>query len=205
MYSDGYQNVISLDYSTSCIESMKLQFPETDSFKWLLGDMTNLVDFKAAQFDLVIDKAAMDAIMVEEGDVWNPDTNVIDMARKMCREISRVLRVGGMHLQVSFAQPHFRRKYLEGRHGGEGGGEFGGRGRGEVRRERERELFYEVHSGLVSTPRSPSTHVHNQINLIQNPKPTHPTPTTLATNTSRLLRRLQRIRLGPNRRASRRR
>ncbi|GMH85255.1 hypothetical protein TL16_g10173 [Triparma laevis f. inornata] len=121
MYSDGYQNVISLDYSTSCIESMKLQFPETDNFKWVLGDMTNLVDFKAAQFDLVIDKAAMDAIMVEEGDVWNPDTNVIDMARKMCREISRVLRVGGMHLQVSFAQPHFRRKYLEGGHGGEGG------------------------------------------------------------------------------------
>ena len=29
----------------------------------------------------------------------------------------RVLRVGGIHMQVSFAQPHFRKKYLLGQHG----------------------------------------------------------------------------------------
>ena len=65
------------------------QYPETDHFRWALGDMTTLSAFMDDSFDLVVDKAAMDAIMVEEGDVWNPDEEVVVRARSMCRAISR--------------------------------------------------------------------------------------------------------------------
>jgi hypothetical protein len=67
--------------------------------------------------DVVIDKAAMDALMTQEGDVWNPSDSVVVSARSMCQHISRILKKGGYHLQISFQQRHFRKKYLLGWHG----------------------------------------------------------------------------------------
>lgn len=34
--------------------------------------------------------------------------------QRMCESVARVLRRGGLCLQISFAQPHFRTKYLSG-------------------------------------------------------------------------------------------
>uniref|UniRef100_A0A6T8FIE9 Methyltransferase type 11 domain-containing protein n=1 Tax=Proboscia inermis TaxID=420281 RepID=A0A6T8FIE9_9STRA len=78
-------------------------------------DMT-ILSFQAEEFDVVIDKAAMDAIMTKENDVWNPSQEVVDSAWSMCSHISRVLKRNGQHIQISFAQPHFRNKYLLGQH-----------------------------------------------------------------------------------------
>jgi len=36
----------------------------------------------------------------------------------MCSCIGRVLVPGGLHLHISFAQPHFRNRYLSGEHAG---------------------------------------------------------------------------------------
>jgi len=116
LYSDGVGTVTSLDYSEVVINSMREKHPETQTLKWVVGDMTDL-SFPPSTFDVVIDKAAMDALMVNEGDVWNPDAEVVEKARSMCRGISEVLKEGGTHLHISFAQPHFRRKYLLGLHG----------------------------------------------------------------------------------------
>jgi hypothetical protein len=80
-------------------------------------DMTDMNEFSDESFDVVIDKAAMDALMTQEGDVWNPEDSVVEKARSMCRHISRILKPGGYHLQISFQQPHFRKKYLLGWHG----------------------------------------------------------------------------------------
>jgi hypothetical protein len=80
-------------------------------------DMTDMTDFASESFDVVIDKAAMDALLSQEGDVWNPDPKVVEAAHNMLSHISRVLRNGGIHIQISFAQPHFRKKYLLGRSG----------------------------------------------------------------------------------------
>jgi hypothetical protein len=35
--------------------------------------MTDMHDLEDESFDVVVDKAAMDALLVGEGDVWNPD------------------------------------------------------------------------------------------------------------------------------------
>ena len=41
--------------------------------------------------------------------MWDPEQETRDAADAMCRESSRVLRAGGgVFVQVSFAQPHFR-------------------------------------------------------------------------------------------------
>jgi hypothetical protein len=40
--------------------------------RWLTMDMLDM-SFDDSSFDVVIDKATMDALMVDEGDVWNPN------------------------------------------------------------------------------------------------------------------------------------
>lgn len=58
----------------------------------------------------------MDALMVDKGDPWNPDPATIESSHKMCTEVSRVLVPGGVFVQLSFEQVHFRRKFLLGEH-----------------------------------------------------------------------------------------
>ncbi|GMF41403.1 unnamed protein product [Phytophthora fragariaefolia] len=83
--------------------------------KWLEADMTKLGDvFAPENFDVVIDKAAMDALMCDEGDVWSPSETVIEQAAAMCSGITSALVPQGTFLQISFAQPHFRKRFLLG-------------------------------------------------------------------------------------------
>jgi hypothetical protein len=58
-------------------------------------------------------QAAMDALMCDEGSVWDPAPRTRRDAAAMCRAVSRVLKPGGCFLQISFAQPHFRKRYLQ--------------------------------------------------------------------------------------------
>jgi hypothetical protein len=117
VYKSGYKNTTSIDYSEPVIAAMNEQYPESDNdgLKWIVQDMTAMT-FDDNTFDIVIDKAAMDALMVDEGDVWNPDPTVIQKSKDMCECISRILAPKGIHLHISFAQPHFRLKYLNGEH-----------------------------------------------------------------------------------------
>lgn len=61
-------------------------------------------------------QAAMDALMVDKGDPWNPSPAAVEQTHRMCSEISRVLVSGGVYVQLSFEQAHFRRKLLLGEH-----------------------------------------------------------------------------------------
>ena len=118
LYDAGFRNIVNIDYSGVVIENMKNINHSCEGMTWLEMDMTNLT-FEDHTFDVVIDKAAMDALVVEEGDVWDPEQNVIDTVHRMCVGVRRVLVEGGKHIQISFAQPHFRTKYLMGhRHTG---------------------------------------------------------------------------------------
>jgi EEF1A lysine methyltransferase 4 len=113
LYDAGYHSIVNIDYSEVVINRMKEMNAERKSMQWVCMDMTQLT-FHDSSFDVVIDKAAMDAIMVDEGSVWDPDEGVIQMAHKMCQQMHRVLTHTGTYLQISFAQPHFRTKYLMG-------------------------------------------------------------------------------------------
>jgi len=121
LYDDGYPNITNIDYSDNVISCMKQRHSaERPTMTWQVMDMTDMSAFDNDTFDCVIDKAAMDAIMTNEGDVWSPDSDVVDKASVMCHHISRILKKGGYHLQISFAQPHFREKYLLGQHSSNG-------------------------------------------------------------------------------------
>lgn len=115
LYDLGYVNITNIDFSNVVIENMKEQNKILrPKMEWIKMDMTNMT-FENSTFDVVIDKAAMDAIMVDEGDSWDPEEDVISLADNMCLSIKRVLKKqNSLFLQISFAQPHFRTKYLMG-------------------------------------------------------------------------------------------
>jgi hypothetical protein len=79
--------------------------------EWVVMDMTDM-QFEDNDFDVIIDKATMDALMVQEKDVWYPSENCIHQVEAFLGECSRTLTPNGSFLSLSFAQPHFRTKYL---------------------------------------------------------------------------------------------
>jgi EEF1A lysine methyltransferase 4 len=118
LYDGGCHNILNIDYSQNVIAKMKGMHSEVrPEMDWRVMDMTDLSELGAETFDFVFDKAAMDTLLTNEGDVWNPRPSSVVAGRAMCQHISRVLKPGGHFAQVSLVQPHFRNKYLLGQHG----------------------------------------------------------------------------------------
>jgi SAM-dependent methyltransferase len=103
-------DIVSVDYSKVVVENMRLAYPH---LTFLVDDMTMLRSSEAGSFDAVIDKAAMDALVTDEGDPWNPSESSKTSVDAMMASVARVLKRAGVLFQISFQQPHFRRKHLE--------------------------------------------------------------------------------------------
>lgn len=113
LVDDGYRNVVSTDYSEVVVQRMRAKYAASHpGIVWQVQDMTALTA-PDASYDVVFDKAAMDAVLAHGADVWDPPAALLDVAATIMREAARVLVRGtGVYLQLSFAQPHFRRRYL---------------------------------------------------------------------------------------------
>ncbi|ETW06627.1 hypothetical protein H310_02822 [Aphanomyces invadans] len=116
LYEAGYTNIVNLDFSTVVIDRMRAKYSVSHPLMtWIVGDMLTLTESFAPQsFDVVIDKAAMDALMVEGGDTWSPPSHLLAAGHQMCAGVQSVLTATGTFIQISFGQPHFRKRYLLG-------------------------------------------------------------------------------------------
>lgn len=70
--------------------------------------MTNMTCFKDDTFDVVMEKATIDALLVAEKSRWTVSDETDVLIRDTLHEISRVLKVGGRFISITFDQPHFR-------------------------------------------------------------------------------------------------
>ncbi|OXB33709.1 hypothetical protein J007_06636 [Cryptococcus neoformans] len=94
LYDAGWKNIVNIDYSKIVIEQMQERHVEKrPEMTWLEMDVMDL-KFGENEFDLVIDKGTMDAMLTTKGDPWNPPEKDI----KACtQEISEALRYSPLH------------------------------------------------------------------------------------------------------------
>lgn len=95
---------MNIDISKVVIEQNIERYKDKQGLQWKQMDVKAL-EFPDQSFDAVIAKATFDAILCGEG-----STTAI---AKMCSEVSRVLKPGGVFLIVSYGVPENRLNYLE--------------------------------------------------------------------------------------------
>jgi ubiquinone/menaquinone biosynthesis C-methylase UbiE len=108
----GFKSVTSIDYSPTVISKMQQKYQDDNDLHWLVSDMRDMSNIGTAKYDLVIEKGALDAFMAKESNVWEPALEVCVDVGKALTEIRRVMKPGGLYIQISFQQPHFRKRYL---------------------------------------------------------------------------------------------
>ena len=113
-YDAGFTNLVSTDISPTVIEAMSKAHSEVrPGITWQVADMLALPEvFEADSFDVVLDKAALDALLAHGGDVWSAPEDLLQAAHAVMRGVQHVLKPGGLFLSLSFSQPHFRKQYL---------------------------------------------------------------------------------------------
>ncbi|KAI9005688.1 S-adenosyl-L-methionine-dependent methyltransferase [Hyaloraphidium curvatum] len=122
MAAAGYRDIAATDYSEVVIERCSREQGDFGgAVRWEVMDMREL-RYPDGSFDVVFDKAAMDAVLAVGGDRWEPDPELLRTTDVILKEAWRVLSPGGVYLQISFSQPHFRKQFLL----SEGGGAWKG-------------------------------------------------------------------------------
>lgn len=109
MYSAGYHSITNIDYSSVCISTMSARHSDCPGMSWHQMDVREL-SFADSSFDVVLEKATLDAIMVGEKSPWGVSPETACFIHKALTEVSRCLKPGGRFVSVTFADPFFRKR-----------------------------------------------------------------------------------------------
>ncbi|KAJ2452962.1 hypothetical protein EV183_002547 [Coemansia sp. RSA 2336] len=112
MYKDGFRRIVNVDYSDVVIAQMRQRYQDMPDMTWEVMDVRELV-LGDGSVDVALDKGTLDALMCEQGDVWEPSPELCANVRRVVDEVDRVLAPGGKFIWITFGQPHFRRRHLE--------------------------------------------------------------------------------------------
>lgn len=104
MYDDGYKNNYSIDICDNVIDFMVERNKNRNGIVFQKMDVREL-EYGNETFDLIIDKSTLDALLCG-------DSSFVNVA-KMTKEISRVLKTGGIYLIISYGTPENRMPHLE--------------------------------------------------------------------------------------------
>lgn len=104
MYEDGFNTITNIDISRVVVDQMVDKYRDKTPLPYQQMNVCSL-EFADESFDAVIAKGTMDAILCGEGSTAN--------VAKMCQEVSRVLKVHGVFMIVSYGVPDNRLQYLD--------------------------------------------------------------------------------------------
>lgn len=86
MYSAGYHSITNVDYSSVCISTMRARHRDCPGMTWHQMDIRQL-SFPDASFDVILEKATLDAIMVEEKSPWELSAQTACFIQKALTEV----------------------------------------------------------------------------------------------------------------------
>ena len=104
LYKDGFTNITNIDISEVCVRKMSAKYPFMNFYTM---DMANL-EFDDGSFDIVIEKATLDSLLVDCESQWNLADPSYKLVLKSLNEVKRVLKFNGLFISYTFSQPHFR-------------------------------------------------------------------------------------------------
>jgi len=108
MFDEGYHNIHNIDYSESVISLMSLHCDKCSQMKWSVMDCCEL-SFDDESFDVVIEKATIDALLTDEKSPWDTSDAGKMRVSLVLSEVCRVLKpLKGQFISISFFGPHFR-------------------------------------------------------------------------------------------------
>jgi ubiquinone/menaquinone biosynthesis C-methylase UbiE len=105
LLSEGFDKVVSIDFSDVVISQMKKKYQGEAKLDWEVGDISKM-KFSNNSFDFVFDKATLDTVIC--GD--NSNKTVSSMLKEVCR----VLKPGGIFVLISYGTPATRKRFFEG-------------------------------------------------------------------------------------------
>lgn len=89
MYNDGFKNITNIDYSPVVIEKMRKKCRSLAEMQWLVMDITKLT-FDRSSFDVILEKATLDALLVEQTDPWSLSENTWNTMDSVLSKVSSV-------------------------------------------------------------------------------------------------------------------
>ena len=104
LYRDGYKDITNIDISEVCVEKMSVKYPQ---LKFLTMDMTKM-EFAENTFDVVIEKASLDSLLVDCKSPWDYTGPAYQSVIESLLEVKKVLKTDGVFVSITFSQPHFR-------------------------------------------------------------------------------------------------
>jgi ubiquinone/menaquinone biosynthesis C-methylase UbiE len=102
---DGFENISCVDVSQAVVDQMSKRYAGNSDLDYWQADMTSLDVVPNESFDVVFDKALLDALLCGE--------ESFDKALMMLGEVHRVLKPGGRYICVSYGIPSSRQPLLE--------------------------------------------------------------------------------------------
>ncbi|KAJ3380399.1 hypothetical protein HDU84_005946 [Entophlyctis sp. JEL0112] len=112
---DGFTNHTNIDYSANVIENMKAAHLTYPTIRWIVGDIFELQVATAGEmYDTIIDKGTLDAFLTgfPDDDPWDPSQECLEMVERYLHQVCSVLKPGGLFIQITWAQPHFRKRLV---------------------------------------------------------------------------------------------
>ena len=108
MYDDGFKNNFNIDICQNVINYMKERNKNKEGLIYKEMDARDMKDFQNETFDLVIDKSTIDALLCGNQAFIN--------VALMTKEISRILKTGGIYFVISYGRPEYRLFHLQRKH-----------------------------------------------------------------------------------------
>lgn len=99
MYSAGYHSITNIDYSSVCISTMSARHSDCLGMTWHQMDVRQLC-FPDASFDVILEKATLDAIMVEEKTPWEVSPQSASFIHQALTEVWLKIRKSSLGLNI---------------------------------------------------------------------------------------------------------
>ena len=141
MFADGFTKQTNVDYSETVVERMRFIHEDKPAIKWIVADIFQLKkqleltsnsgvsgdgsldigasllqdDSNGPVYDIILDKGTFDAFLTAfpDDDPWAPSPECLDMCAKYMENVMAVLKPKGKFIQITWSQPHFRKRLLQ--------------------------------------------------------------------------------------------